>query len=305
MKSRINEHDEFLLSQLMDGDLPVDQAASLRKRLAEEPELRLFYESLCRVDRMLKSQSSRRLDIDLGSFHQGLMHKLADEVPVSEQDEYLLGQLLDGELNPADEANIRKRLKTEPALHQRYTELNSLDAAMAQLGSRQPSVDYGHFHQQLMDRVATESQQTRGVLIRFPLWLRITAPIAVAASILLAVLLQPMGTTVQPGPSIGTHEFAANTAQSHTQEASPALLTVVVATPSRVRADAPEALDIQVSRPSAQPEADGIQVSYARDTQIAEAIRQADTEQANRPSRKVFFTAVAVSPTALGEGDLF
>ena len=55
---RLNENDEYLLSRLLDNDLPADQAAGLRARLQTEPELRACYDSLGRLNAALERRGA-------------------------------------------------------------------------------------------------------------------------------------------------------------------------------------------------------------------------------------------------------
>ncbi len=56
MMSDVTERDEFLLSQLLDGDLPPVEADALRERMARDPALREAYESLARVNAAIERQ---------------------------------------------------------------------------------------------------------------------------------------------------------------------------------------------------------------------------------------------------------
>jgi len=72
----IDEHDEFLLSRLLDGDLTGAEAAALRERIAHEPALREAYESLARVDRFLVGQTRALPDVDWRRFQARLMNRI-------------------------------------------------------------------------------------------------------------------------------------------------------------------------------------------------------------------------------------
>lgn len=69
MKPRISEHDEFLLSRLLDNDLPPTEADALRRRIEAEPALREAYARLARLDDLLKTRRADRPQIDFKQFH--------------------------------------------------------------------------------------------------------------------------------------------------------------------------------------------------------------------------------------------
>lgn len=80
MKNRpINEHDEFLLSRLLDDDLPSGEAASLRERLEQEPELRRAYASMQRLDALLTARRQDQPQMDWAQFHSQVMEQVTAE----------------------------------------------------------------------------------------------------------------------------------------------------------------------------------------------------------------------------------
>jgi len=72
----IDEHDEFLLSRLLDGDLTGDEVAALRERIAREPALQEAYESLARVDRLVVGKTRPLPDVDWSRFQARLMDRI-------------------------------------------------------------------------------------------------------------------------------------------------------------------------------------------------------------------------------------
>lgn len=62
--TRITQHDEYLLSRLVDGDLPGDEAESLRGRMEREPDLRAAFQSLVRLDAALKARRADQPRVD-------------------------------------------------------------------------------------------------------------------------------------------------------------------------------------------------------------------------------------------------
>ncbi len=73
MTRLINEQDEFLLSRLLDGDLPAAQADALRQRLEREPELRRIYAQLSRVDKLLAGRRSDQPAVRWDTFRHEIM----------------------------------------------------------------------------------------------------------------------------------------------------------------------------------------------------------------------------------------
>jgi hypothetical protein len=77
--SRITEHEEFLLSRLLDGDLPADQASVLRERIEREPTLSRAWQKLRRINDLLIQRRSDTWDLDVHEFHVQVMDRLAAE----------------------------------------------------------------------------------------------------------------------------------------------------------------------------------------------------------------------------------
>jgi hypothetical protein len=73
MAERITEHDEFLLSRLVDGDLPAEEAAALRARLEREPEMKAAYEAYRKIDEALASRRADRAEVDFDAFRAQVM----------------------------------------------------------------------------------------------------------------------------------------------------------------------------------------------------------------------------------------
>ncbi len=76
MTRLINEQDEFLLSRLLDGDLPAEQADALRQRMEREPELRQVYAQLTGMDKLLAGRRSDRPTLSWDTFR----HEIMDQV---------------------------------------------------------------------------------------------------------------------------------------------------------------------------------------------------------------------------------
>jgi len=77
--SPITEHDEFLLSRLLDGDLPADQADALRQRIEREPALSRAWQNLQRINDLLIQRRRDTCDLDIHELHAQVMNRLATE----------------------------------------------------------------------------------------------------------------------------------------------------------------------------------------------------------------------------------
>lgn len=82
--SRINEQDEMLLNRLLDGDLPADETATLRRRIEHEPALRSVWERLNRIHGLLRDRRADTCEINWRRFHASVVNRIeADAVPVA------------------------------------------------------------------------------------------------------------------------------------------------------------------------------------------------------------------------------
>jgi anti-sigma factor RsiW len=324
MREYVSERDEFLLSQLLDGDLPEAEAAALRVRLENESALRSAYEVLCRVDGLVRARAADQPAVDYERFHEVVMQRLGAAAPVSEQDEYLLSRLLDGELAGEARAGLVARLEVEPALRDCYESHQRVNAALAERRADVPVVDYGRFHTQVMEQVREEAGRAART-IRFPVWARIAAPLAAAAAIALAVWLQPgIGPVsvdspprdevaqLDNGPAGGADNALADAGSVRTVAPvdvvvdTPAEPVVVVMTRAPGASSGTGTMAIQVGRPAVVvPQVETIQVSYARSYDIAEAVQKGDDERARQPARKVFIASAKPSAAETLAGDLF
>src|SRR5689334_9992725 len=108
---------------------------------------------------------------------------------ITEQDEFLLSRLLDGELDAAQADALRARVAREPVLRASFEAMGSLDRALMNRRTRQPDVDWAKFHQRIMTEIA--AKQSRSTSIRIfkfppPVWYA-WAPLAAAAAIAFVV----------------------------------------------------------------------------------------------------------------------
>lgn len=79
MTRPINEHDEFLLSRLLDDDLPADEAANLRARMEREPELRRAFTAMSRIDILLGARRADQPQVNWTRFHSQVMNLVEAE----------------------------------------------------------------------------------------------------------------------------------------------------------------------------------------------------------------------------------
>lgn len=75
----INEQDEFLLSRLLDNDLPAEEATALRARLERETELRGVYAAMTRIDALLTARRADQPNVDWSRFHREVMDQVEAE----------------------------------------------------------------------------------------------------------------------------------------------------------------------------------------------------------------------------------
>ncbi len=76
MKPLINEHDEFLLSRLLDNDLPPAEAETLRRRIEAEPALARAYARMARLDSLLKERRADQPQMDWKAFHARVTNRV-------------------------------------------------------------------------------------------------------------------------------------------------------------------------------------------------------------------------------------
>lgn len=211
------------------------------------------------------------------------------ESKISQQDEYLLSRLLDGDL-PADQADgLHRRMASEPELRAAYQEMGRLDQLLSARRDDQPNVDWNRFRREVMDRVESEAP-TGGSVIRFPGWLRIAAPLAAAASVVLVLTLYPImtGGPAEKDPvTPGRVTVTVHTPQEQQAEAEDAMPAVTFNRQQPVEQEGAEP-DVLASANRKMEETGGIEVKYQQSQELAEAIEQADRMRENAPSMRRF-----------------
>ena len=184
--------------------------------------------------------------------------------PISDNDAFLLSELLDGNL-PADQAAVlRRRLEREPALRAAFESLAHVDALLEGRQADRPVVDWPRFREEVMDAVRAK-RLAPPAIIRLARWMRVGVPLAAAAAIALLVTLH------KSGPETGEPEAASGPGP------------VVAVAPS---GDAAATMIVRFKRPSFGKRAEGgvIQVTFAQSAQLAEATQQQDRANRERPS---------------------
>lgn len=69
MMPQISEHDEFLLSRLLDNDLSPAEAEAVRRRIEDEPELGRAFSAMSRLDGLLQQRRADGPQVDWKAFH--------------------------------------------------------------------------------------------------------------------------------------------------------------------------------------------------------------------------------------------
>lgn len=74
---QISEHDEFLLSRLLDNDLSPAEAETLRRRIQDEPELGRTLAAMTRLDSLLKRRRADVPRVNWKTFHADVTREVA------------------------------------------------------------------------------------------------------------------------------------------------------------------------------------------------------------------------------------
>ncbi|MGQ9651417.1 MAG: hypothetical protein ACUVXJ_15015 [Phycisphaerae bacterium] len=74
---QISEHDEFLLSRLLDNDLSPAEAETLRRRIEDEPDLGRAFATMTRLDGLLKQRRADVPRVNWKTFHVDVTRKVA------------------------------------------------------------------------------------------------------------------------------------------------------------------------------------------------------------------------------------
>lgn len=169
---------------------------------------------------------------------------------ISEQDEFLLSRLLDGDLSAAESEALRDRMQREPALQEAFASLTRIDALLSGQAGDQPGVDWPVYHGRVMEAVRAQRRPVSKI-IRFPLWLGATGAVAAAAAVVLMVTThRPLTDVPEPGkqgsairvafnqqqPAVGDGELIVNVHRAGAARREPLAPIQVTFAPSEKRA---------------------------------------------------------------------
>ncbi|MEP0841377.1 MAG: hypothetical protein HRF43_01545 [Phycisphaerae bacterium] len=119
---------------------------------------------------------------------------------ITEQDEFLLNRLIDGDLTEGQAAELRARMELEPELRTAFRRLERLGSLLSARRADRPAVDWGAFHRQVMARVERESRPAVPLVFKLRRYLGVAVPLAAAAAIVLVVWLSQRGSSpARPG----------------------------------------------------------------------------------------------------------
>lgn len=206
--------------------------------------------------------------------------------PISEHDEFLLSELIDGAL-PEDQAcALRARIECEPAMRVAYEGLQRVEGLLIERRREPVEIDWGRFRAGVMEQVEREAAG-RSKVIKLNRWLKVMTPLAMAACVALVVtaIYLPQGQEPsEPGPI----NVAVNRPTEFTDDIEARI---------KVEVNRPSASDIAVAVGGPQPGDDGgtagISVQFTQSTELAEVVEQMDQMRENEPSLRRYRASVA------------
>ena len=213
---------------------------------------------------------------------------------ISEQDEFLLSCLIDGDLSPEQASRLRERMEREPELRAAFTSLNRVNELLAVRRADRPSVDLRALHTQVMRQV--EERAARPSILRLPFWVRVAMPLAAAAAVALVVTAN---LNRHSGPATGGAMTVARNDVTPAQPAPSPTVQPIQRTPSvaqsRHNTPTPRQLAqagdqgrnravVRFNRPTDASARSQVHVSYVRSAELAQAMKARDDERRSRPS---------------------
>jgi len=211
------EQLEFLMSQAIDGQLSDEDADRLDRVLAEDADARAEFERMQRLDNLIGAWGRQPAPVD----EDRTGRAMADRV--REQAEFAISQTLDGDDGAADE--LAAYAQRDPDLGLVEHQYRRLAAALDAWGSYEPAVDYDKLHERLCQTIRAErAGQSGGWPVRI---IRLYAPLAAAASLLVVAGLWWTSRSVAPPPTLG-----------------PAQVQVALAGPPTIAADAKAVVEV-------------------------------------------------------------
>jgi negative regulator of sigma E activity len=206
---------------------------------------------------------------------------------LSEHDEFLLSQLLDGDLPPADAELLQARIAREPELSKAFAQMRRLNGALLDGRTAQPQVDLASLHSEIME--AIEASRSPAI-IRFPMWTRAAGLLAAAAAIVLFfTVYKPAGAPHVEAPIqiVQNPPSRAIPTIPLPEHATPAPAIAPTAVAMAPNPDIPSMnVRVRFNRPS-PPRTNDIKISYVRSDSLATAMKARDTERQSRPTVSV------------------
>ena len=211
------EQLEFLMSQAIDGQLSDEDAERLERALAADADARAEFERMQRLDNLIGAWGRQPVPVD----EDRAGRAMADRV--REQAEFAISEALDGDDGAAEE--LAAYAQRDPDLGLVEHQYRRLTAILGAWGSYEPAVDYDKLHERLCQTIRAErAGQSGGWTGRI---IRLYAPLAAAASLLVVAGLWWTGRSVTPPPVRG-----------------PAQIQVALAGPPTIAADAQAVVEV-------------------------------------------------------------
>lgn len=189
-------HLEFLLSQTGDGTLTAEQRAAVEAALVAEPRLRevaLRYERLAELLLHLRAEQAAPDAPALAARVREALHVAL---------EFQMSQQLDGALSDEDASRLQGVLESTPDLQRARAAMTRTDDLLRRYAADKPKVDFDALASRIRTQVTREALQSRRTG-RSWRWIAAGIPIAAAAALALAVLLNR-----PPARNGGTPEIA-------------------------------------------------------------------------------------------------
>jgi len=228
---------------------------------------------------------------------------------ISEQDEFLLSQLLDGTLSEPEAADLRARLDRDPDLRAAFESLARVDRLLTERRGAVPEIDWNQLHAAVMQKIASPTSHSPRIL-QLPRWLRVAAPLAIAAAIALVFLVHtPFGDGGKNAPSGGSVEIVYHAPAAPIEQAS---APAPDALPIHGGQITPQggAIIVEFQRPDTNRTAQGtsndpVEVIFPHSTELAEQVRKADQARESLPSWQLHMvTKQQEAPVAADETEI-
>ncbi|NLX13922.1 MAG: hypothetical protein GXY44_09765 [Phycisphaerales bacterium] len=196
---------------------------------------------------------------------------------INEQDEFLLSQLLDGDL-PAEQAEeLHRRMELEPELRQVYAQLSEVNESLTGRRADQPVMQWDAFRREIMDSIRIESGSSR--MPRLARWFRVGVSLAAAASIALAVVIYNYRPAGEQPVAVVAFEPAPEQPSHVPQEDEP----IVIFHRPGLMANARSSDSAQTGA-GREVSSGAIQVSFEKSSEITEQYNQRDQMLRSSPS---------------------